>query len=123
MAAKTKVFSFEDQLDKMNELHGIPKEDGINVFSNFKKTMETLIGQEADDGTKSFEFQSPLGAFSFKWVEKQERINSTDGVKYTAPAHYVGGYAFPVAFMDTANKNVSFDSVPSSSDIAKSKAA
>lgn len=121
--AKEKIISFETQLERMHELHGVPTEDAINVFSSFKKTLETIIQEEADAKTQNFEFETPIGGIGFSWVDESERVNSSDGVKFTVPAHYVGGYAFPVSFIDLANKNVNFGSIPESSDIAKSKAA
>ena len=119
--AKEKIITFESQLERMNELHGIPVEDAVNVFSNFKKTIETIIGEEADSKTETFSFETPLGSIGFNWVEEKERINSTDGVKYTAPAHYVGSYGFVVDFLDIANKNVDLSTIPGSVEIAKSK--
>lgn len=123
MAEKKKVFTFEDQLKSMSETHGIPQEDAVNVFSAYKKTMEDILGAEADLGTKSFELQTPFGAYGLEWKDSEKRINSADGVEYTAPAHYIGNFAFPKWVVDVANKNVDFSSVPSSSEVARSKAA
>lgn len=121
MAKKTKSISFDEQLERMNELHGVPVEDALNVFSNFKKTVETMIGESADAKLDSFEFETPIGCIGFTQVDESERIDSATGTKFTAPAHYVGNYAFPVTFTSMANKNVDFSAVPTSSEIVRAK--
>ena len=118
-----KTITFDEQIARMNDLFGIPKEDALNVFSNYKKTLEVVIGEEADAGTKQFELITPLGGFALDWQNAEERINSADGVAYTAPACYVGEFSYPKWIVETANKNVDFSAIPSSSEIAASKAA
>lgn len=119
--AKTKTISFDEQLDRMCELHGVPVEDASNVFANFKKTLDTMIGEQADAKLDMFEFETPLGCIGFVKIEESERIDSSTGSKFMAPAHYDGSYAFVKGFIDLANKNIDFSSCPSSSDIIKTK--
>lgn len=119
--AKKKVFTFEDQLEKMNSLYGIPVEDGVNVFTNHRKTVETLITEEVEKGTKNIEFETPLGAIGFAWAEEQSKIDS-NGTEYTVPAHYTGSFAFPSAFLDLANANVDFSGIPSKEEVETEKA-
>ncbi len=119
MAQKT--ISFEDQLEKMAELFNVSVEDSTNVFTNYVKTLEQMTGSEADAGTKEFAFVTPIGQYSLKWVDESKRVNSTDGSEYTAPARYVGNFGFPSWLVDTANKNVDFSAVPSTSEIASAK--
>ncbi|MFW6002275.1 MAG: hypothetical protein ACOCQD_02960 [archaeon] len=121
MAKEEKVFTLEEQLEKMNELHGIPVEDSSNVFSKYKKTLETLVDEQVDAGTKKMQFNTPVGNVALGWVEESKKINSSDGVEYTVPAHYVGNFSFPKWMIDMSNKNVDFSTIPSSSEIAKSK--
>jgi hypothetical protein len=121
--AKTKVITFEQQLDKMEEQHGIPVEDSLNVFGSFRKTFESMISDEADAKTKNFEFETPLGIYAFNIVDAEERVNSSDGSKFMAPEHYEVNFGIPNYVVDLANKNVDFSTIPSASEIAKSKVA
>ncbi len=121
--AKEKVFTFEDQLERMNELFGVGKEDAINVFVNFKKTMETVIREESTAGTEHFTLENPFVSTSLKWKKEENRINANDGAEYVSPAHYVASFGIPSWTVDIANENVDFSSVPNSSDIKASKAA
>ena len=116
-----KVFGLEAQLEKMESLFGVSQADAINVFSSYKKTVEQLITEEVDVGTKYLEFQNPLGAFALKFVEEREHTNSSDGLKYMYPAHYIYQAAAPIWVMNCANKGIDFSKVPSHSDIEKSK--
>ena len=125
MAKQTgaKSITFESQLAKMNELFGIPETDSLNVFSSYKKTVTAMLGEEADAGTKQIVMETPFGEFGLNWNDAEERINSADGVAYTAPAHYSGEFGFPRWVVEAANKNVDFSTVPNASEIAGSKAA
>ena len=92
--AKLKTLTFEEQLAAMSEKHGIPTEDAVNVFSAYRKTLDELVGAEADAGTKAFEVVTPFGCYSALWVESEKRTNSADGVEYEsftlALSHYGG---------------------------------
>jgi len=118
---KTKTITFESQLERMSEEHGIPVQDSLNVFSGYKKVMESIITEEVGKDTADFEFFTPLGILGFKKVPESERINTADGTKFIAPEHYNTNYAFPVRFIALANVNVDFSKVPTMSDITKSK--
>ena len=121
--AKHKVITFEEQLKLLEENHGVPSADAMNVFTKFKLNMEDIIGKEADANNKSFELQTVFGSYGFEWQDAAQRINSADGVAYEAPAHYAANFAFPRWAVDVSNKNVDFSAVPTAADIAKSKAA
>ena len=118
-----KVITIAEQLEEMNKRYGIPTDDALNVLSSYDKTLKDMIGVESDAGTKEFALETQFGEYAFKWTDAEQRINSTDGVEYTAPARYIADFAFPKAYIDTANRNVDFSGVPSASDIAKSRAA
>lgn len=118
---KTKVITFEEQLKKMEEDYGIPSQDSLNVISGLVKVVESTITEETSKDTEDFEIQTPLGFIGFSKVDASERINTADGTKFTAPAHYVGNYAFPNNFINLANANVDFSQIPNISDIQSSK--
>ena len=121
--AKLKTISFEDQLALMAEKHGVPSEDAVNVFSAYRKTIDEIISTEVDVGSKNFELLSPFGVWGVNWVDASKRVSSSGAIEYEAPARYVFNYAYPVWLITTANKNVDFSNVPSSSEVAAAKVA
>lgn len=124
MAAENKkrVISFADQLQKLEETHGITETDALNVLSKYRSVLDKIV----EDETTSFDCDSvsiatPFAMYQLINEDEETRIDSVTGTEYVVPQRWALGISVPDTFLHIANRNVDWSSIPEKDTIDKSK--
>ncbi len=121
--SKNQIITFDEQLERLLADHDVPKADAINVFDKFRTVQTDILAELADKEVEQYELQTPFGAFGFAVASAETRVDSASGEEYEAPKRWIGNFSFAKWMIDTANKNVDLQTLPSSAEFAITKAA